>query len=806
MSFFKLLIFLVIVNLVDSEGNVTETSQTLADPGFHPHPLADGHGGNHTSTGGQDHQNHHKSVHLVSWRWEEYGVIIIFVIMIILGSLFKILFEQTFFHRLHIPESCLLILTGIILGFIGNYVIPNAFPDFTIDLFFKVLLPPIILDSAYSLYDRDFFSNIGSIILFAIVGTILNAFLIGLILAGTSLAGAFNRNIELVDCLVFSSLISAVDPVAVLAIFEEIGVNLELYFIVFGESLLNDGVTVVLYNTLIILSGPGETEGIQYLMAILSFFTVVLGGFAVGWIVGWITALSLKFRKEATSVEPIIVITFAYLAYIIAETLHWSGILSLIACGICQKRYAFVNISKKSYSTVKYGIKTLSAASDSIIFLFLGQVVAVATKTNSTQLSWDFDVGFILETLLLCLIVRYISVYGLSYLVNKTRVKKISLKEQFIVAYGGLRGAVGFSLAILIPNSNPHRLMFITTTIMVIFFTVFLQGGTIKLLVNKLGIAKHIDQEALISTELNLQMIEHTMAGINSITYQVSQSNIIETLSRFDERYIKRFLVRDMAFHLLRAKFEKIALDEHFARLYGPNVLYKNCDNYVVESESDMSTLMEEDNENDGAEKVTYQELDIKRQPTQDRRAFTEPTTPTALSPENKAADHHNLLKGIRANNFQHYRMFNDEHQTDLHCVAAQLRRQSLTARRISECLEHPSTPLKFVLTDLSLEEDEDEDSSGDKRKASFTGSAEEDAVEIGRNRVRRHSTVAIKEQQRSNKRRYSLAPLTINNPRLRHLSHPSSPYVLPRRRSTLDTEAIKNIFRENNFGNKSPK
>ncbi|QQP56190.1 Sodium/hydrogen exchanger, partial [Caligus rogercresseyi] len=730
---------------------------------------------------GPPHEKHKHSIHLASWRWEEYGVIIIFGVMILIGSLFKILFEQHFFHYIHLPESCLLILTGILLGFFGSYVVPNAFPDFTIDLFFKILLPPIILDSAYSLYDRDFFSNLGSIILFAVVGTIINAFAIGLILWGSSAGGAFNRYISNVDCLVFSSLISAVDPVAVLAIFEEIGVNLELYFIVFGESLLNDGVTVVLYNTLIILSGQEHTEGTQYLMAVLSFFSVVLGGFSVGWILGILTALFLRFAKEVRNIEPIIVITMAYLAYILAETLHWSGIISLIACGICQKRYAFVNISKKSYTTVKYGIKTLSAAADSIIFLFLGQVVAVATNKDSKQLQWDFDAGFILETLFLCLLIRYISVYGLSYLVNRTRIKKISLKEQFIVAYGGLRGAVGFSLALLIPQGNPHRNMFITTTIMVVFFTVFLQGGTIKLLVNKLQIAKKESESALISTELNLQMLEHTIAGIDCIASPVSQSSIMEAVFRFDEKYIKRFLVRDGNFNNLTAKFEKIALNEHFARLYGPNVLYKGCEETVL-SEHD-STLSSNFEHKSMEEKIKGGPLE----------AYTASTTPNAVP--NLSGDHHTLLKGFRANNFHYYRKFNEDHQTDLHCVAAQLRRRSLAARRISECLDTPSTSYKYSPRDSNLNESDNESTADEEDEhpavlpvTSSGGS-------------RRHSiNTALSEKHLYKNRRYSLAPLTLN---LSGAKRPLDTPPLMKQRSMLDSQKIKDIYREVNLGKK---
>jgi NhaP-type Na+/H+ or K+/H+ antiporter len=155
----------------------------------------------------------------------------------------------------------------------------------------------------------------------------------------------------------------------------------------------------------------------------------------------------------------------------------------LIGCGVLQKRYASRNISKKSLTTVKYATKTLAAFSDCIIFLFLGFVTVKPDHTWHT--------GFTLWTCVFCGIFRFASVFFLSAIINRTRIKPISIKEQFIMSYGGLRGAVGFSLAQILDDQNPFKQMFLTTTIFMVFFTVFIQGGTIKFLVNKLKITKH---------------------------------------------------------------------------------------------------------------------------------------------------------------------------------------------------------------------------------------------------------------------------------------------------------------------------
>lgn len=151
-------------------------------------------------------------------------------------------------------------------------------------------------------------------------------------------------------------------------------------------------------------------------------------------------------------------------------------------CGITMKNYVEANISQKSHTTIKYSLKMLSSSSETIIFMFLG----VAT----VNYNHDFNFAFVLLTIIFCVLYRFIGVAILIKLANRFRFNKLSTVDQFVISYGGLRGAVAFALALLISDGIPFKRMFITATICVIYFTVFLQGITIKPLVRLLKVKR----------------------------------------------------------------------------------------------------------------------------------------------------------------------------------------------------------------------------------------------------------------------------------------------------------------------------
>ncbi|XP_039284494.1 probable Na(+)/H(+) antiporter nhx-9 isoform X11 [Nilaparvata lugens] len=482
----------------------------------------------------------HASYKVFHFEFQRVEAPFIIGLWIFLASLAKIAFHMAPKLSHMFPESCLLITVGVAIGLLLFVTSSLHVSTLTPDVFFFYMLPPIILDAGYFMPNRLFFDHLATILMFAVVGTIFNTLTIGASLWLAGLTGLFGCETPLLEMFLFSALISAVDPVAVLAVFEEIHVNEILYIVVFGESLLNDAVTVVLYhmfetyNTM----GPANITYTDLLSGLASFFVVAIGGTLIGVIWGFLTGLVTRFTHQVRVIEPIFIFVMAYLAYLNAEIFHMSGILAITFCGITMKNYVEANISHKSHTTVKYAMKMLSSSSETIIFMFLG----VATVNDSH----DWNTWFVVLTIAFCSIFRAIGVIILTALVNEFRLYKLNKVDKFVMSYGGLRGAVAFALVLLI---DPHRVklqpMFVTTTIAVIYFTVFFQGITIKPLVKILNVKRAQKRKPTMNERIHERMIDHTMAGIEDILGHHGNHHLRDRFKRFDNRFIRPYLLRD---------------------------------------------------------------------------------------------------------------------------------------------------------------------------------------------------------------------------------------------------------------------
>ncbi|KAM9436831.1 sodium/hydrogen exchanger 1 [Clarias gariepinus] len=521
-----IMMMVVVMMMVSVHGSSPQSS--------HENPSSDVKNQDH----GAGHQKNYtkKAFPVLSFDYEKVEYYFIIFLWILLASLMKLGFHLIPQLSSIVPESCLLIVVGLVLGgFIK--LIGETPPVLKSELFFLCLLPPIILDAGYFLPIRPFMENLGTILMFAVVGTLWNSFFIGGMLFGVcQLEGTYLSTFDLLPCLLFGAVISAVDPVAVLAVFEEIHINDLLHILVFGESLLNDAVTVVLYHLFEEYTEMGTVTIGDVFLGVVSFFVVSLGGILVGAIYGILTAFTSRFTSHTRVIEPLFVFVYSYLAYLSAEVFHLSGIMALIACGAVMRPYVEANISHKSHTTIKYFLKMLSSVSETLIFIFLG----VSTVAGKHRWNWTF----VTVTVILCMVARVLGVIVLTFVINKFRIVKLTTKDQFIIAYGGLRGAIAFSLVYLLNEHHfPMRDLFVTAVITVIFFTVFVQGMTIRPLVDLLAVKKKQETKRSINEEIHTQFLDHLLTGIEDVCGHYGHHHWKDKLNRFNKKYIKKCLI-----------------------------------------------------------------------------------------------------------------------------------------------------------------------------------------------------------------------------------------------------------------------
>lgn len=347
------------------------------------------------------------------------------------------------------------------------------------EVFFNILLPPIIFHAGYSLKRRHFFRNMGSILAYAFLGTVISCFVIGLVMYGTVTlmkhVGQLVGDFFFTDCLFFGAIISATDPVTVLAIFHELQVDVDLYALLFGESVLNDAVAVVLSSSIVAYQPEGDNSHTFEVMAVLKSFGMFLGvfsgSFSLGVVTGIVTALVTKFTKlrDFQLLETALFFLMSWSTFLLAEACGFTGVVAVLFCGITQAHYTYNNLSPESQDRTKQLFELLDFLAENFIFSYMG--LTLFTFHNHV-----FNPMFIIGAFLAVFLGRAANIYPLSFLLNLGRRHKIRSHFQHMMMFAGLRGAMTFALSIRDTATYARQMMF-STTLLIVFFTVWICGG-----------------------------------------------------------------------------------------------------------------------------------------------------------------------------------------------------------------------------------------------------------------------------------------------------------------------------------------
>ncbi|KAI0841663.1 sodium/hydrogen exchanger [Hypoxylon sp. FL0890] len=434
------------------------------------------------------------------------------IMLLIIAFFTSYMLQQKKVQAVH--ETVISIFAGMTVGLIlrvstGHSI--RQLVSFDYQIFFNLLLPPIILNSGYELHQANFFRNIGTILTFAFAGTFLSAVVIGLLLWLYTRIPLEGLDMTFVDAISVGATLSATDPVTILAIFNTYKVDPKLYTVIFGESILNDAIAIVIFETAQkYKSDSAGAYGIfSFFEGVGIFLLIFFGSLLIGVLVGVGTALALKFTyiRRYPQIETCLIVLIAYASYFFSQGLKMSGIVSLLFCGITLKHYAYFNMSRRTQLSTKYFFQILAQLSENFIFIYLG-------LSLFTDNDLQFQPPLIIVTIVAVCAARWVAVFPLSKAINwfihyraRRRGKEVNdelpYSYQAMLFWAGLRGAVGVALAALLTGKNSYALK--ATVLVVVVLTVIIFGGTTARMLEILGIRTGVVEEVDSDDEFDIE-------------------------------------------------------------------------------------------------------------------------------------------------------------------------------------------------------------------------------------------------------------------------------------------------------------
>jgi CPA1 family monovalent cation:H+ antiporter len=386
-------------------------------------------------------------------------------------------------NRLRLPYTVGLVLIGLVLSIRGQ-------EDFNVppEIFLSLLVPPLVFEAAFRINIRDLFRDITPILILAIPGLLITTFLVGGVV---SLGTGF----PLVLSLIFGALIAATDPVAVVALFRSLGVPKRLQVLLEGESLLNDGTAIVVFNLMVGIAATGTFELLE---SAIDFFVIAGGGLAIGFILGVIISQAIRYIDDPL-IETTLTTVLAFGSYLVAEQFHVSGVLAVVAAGLLNGNIGPQGMSPSSRILLNNFWDYAAFLANSVVFLLIGLQINLAVLFSNWQV--------IVWAILAVLVTRAVSIYGLSWI-----GKGIPLGYKNVLYWGGLRGAISLALALSLPNTlGPAREEIQAMAFGVVLFTLLVQGLSMKPLINRM----HLSQRSEVREEYERRHARSLMARVS---------------------------------------------------------------------------------------------------------------------------------------------------------------------------------------------------------------------------------------------------------------------------------------------------
>jgi CPA1 family monovalent cation:H+ antiporter len=369
--------------------------------------------------------------------------------------------------RLNLPYAVALVLGGLAVEESHIAVLPQLDPPVLLFVF----LPPLLFDAAFRLDDVQLRNLARPVLWLAIPGTVATAALVG----GTLYA---TLHLPLAEALLFGSIVSATDPVAVVGVFRSLNVPSRLAVLVEGESLINDGVAITLYTATLGLAASGTAD----LPSTLGLFVrEVLGGVAIGVVLGVVFS-RLTAVIDDHLIEMTLSTALAYGSYLAAQSLETSGALACVAAGLVHGSYGRqAGMSERTRRLLDDLWEYVGFVVNAVVFLLVGFTTNLASLVAAG--------GPVLVSIVSVVLARVLVVVVPPEVLRLTRRVRVATSrgERAVLIWGGLRGALTITLALALPPTIADRQLLIAMAFGVVLFTLVVQGVTLRYVIRWSG-------------------------------------------------------------------------------------------------------------------------------------------------------------------------------------------------------------------------------------------------------------------------------------------------------------------------------
>lgn len=374
-------------------------------------------------------------------------------------------------RRIRLPYTVALVGAGLVLAFRGGMHL-----ELTPGLVLGLFVPPLIFEAAFHLQLKDLKADLKPIAAMAVPGVLIST---GIIAAVLVFAGV----LPLPAALIFGALISATDPVAVVATFRSVGAPKRLMTLVEGESLFNDGTAVVIFHIMLALAVEGTLNPLE---GLVDFLTVSVGGLLIGGVLGYAVAKLIE-QIDDYLIEVTLTTILAYGSFILAEEFHVSGVLAVVVAGLVNGNIGPRGMSPSTKMVLFTVWEYIAFLANSFIFILLG-----------ISVEWEQLVTYLAPSLIAVAAVlgaRFIVVYLLG---GAVRLFRHHLPAPFllVMSWGGLRGAISVALALSLPPDIENQPQLLAMTFAVVLFTILVQAISISGLLSRLGLTQGARQPA----------------------------------------------------------------------------------------------------------------------------------------------------------------------------------------------------------------------------------------------------------------------------------------------------------------------